>query len=71
MTNQEVYEIVKENKEHNEKVWEKQQEQNEKVIDILARHDEKIKGMWKVIPISGGLVTFIGAIFTIINMFLL
>lgn len=64
MTNQEVYNIVKENKDSLDEFIKEQKKVNEMVV----RHDEKIRGIWKIPVITGGILTIMGAIITLISL---
>ena len=63
MTNQEIYENFKNIHGKLDKILECQND----ITIVVARHDEKIKGLWKIPVISGGIIAILGIIITIIS----
>lgn len=51
------------------KDWKDFKKKQDKINTLVIRHDEKIKGMWKIPVISGAIITFIGGIAAVIGVF--
>lgn len=70
MTANDVYGIVKESNKRIDSFIAKQVEFNGKISNLVARHDEKIKGLWRIPVISGGVVAFLVALGVFISQIL-
>lgn len=58
MTNKEIYEFFKRMEEKFDNYCDHQK----KINDLVIRHDEKIKGIWKIPVVSGSIVTIFSVI---------
>ena len=75
MTNKEMLKIMLKKFDTYKDDWDQYKNKQDKVNDIVIRHDEQIKsqskridGMWKIPIISGGIVTLIGGISAFITI---
>jgi hypothetical protein len=68
MTNKEMLEIIMNEFKDYKEDWKDFKEKQDKINESVIRHDEKIKGLWKIPTISGGVVTILTGIGVLISL---
>lgn len=62
LTQKQILELIYSEFKDYKEDWKEYKEKQEKINELVIRHDEKIKGIWKIPVISGGVVSIIGGI---------
>lgn len=68
LTNKQMLELIMSEFKEYKKDWKEYRKDQKKINEMVVRHDEKIKGIWKIPVISGGIITLLAGIATIIGI---